>query len=182
LAVTGYLGVFFPNITQSPLLSAIVSLSFIWLVTGFNVMGVKASSTFQLVTSLLKILPLFIIIWAYVGLEAVTLTSDDMISPQKNIPKALVVGTLTVIADYLLISYGVMLLVPLDSLVNSTSPIADAASVLFGPWGAGLIAIVGLVSIISSINVNVIIVGVMPQTMSQDKVFPQYLARLNKAG
>lgn len=216
LAVTGYLGVFFPDITQSPLLSAVVSVSLIWLVTGFNVVGVKASSTFQLITSLLKILPLFIIaggglfigefsssaitapkdeatfqnitemimiiMWAYVGVEAVTLPSDDMISPQKNIPKALIVGTLTVMAVYLLISYGVMLLVPLDSLVNSTSPIADAASVIFGPWGAGLIAIVGLVSIISNINANVFIVGVMPQAMSQDKVFPQYFARLNKVG
>ena len=137
LAVTGYLGFFFPAIIQSPLHSAIVSLSLIWLVTGINLVGIKASSTFQLVTSLFKILPLFviaagalfiggtpdsaiiapkgeatfqnisemimIIMWAYVGVEAVTLPSDDMVLPQKNIPKALIIGTFTVMAVYLLL-------------------------------------------------------------------------------
>ncbi|PKG97249.1 APC family permease [Paraglaciecola sp. MB-3u-78] len=216
LAITGYLGFFFPSLTQSPMYSGLVSLSLIWLVTGLNVTGIKASSTFQLVTSLFKILPLFIIaggglfigefsntttsapkdeatffnisemimiiMWAYVGVEAVTLPSDDMILPQKNIPKALILGTLTVMAVYLLISYGVMALVPLEHLANSTSPIADAASVIFGPWGAALIAIVALVSIISNVNANVFIVGVMPQAMSQDNIFPKYFASLNKSG
>jgi APA family basic amino acid/polyamine antiporter len=216
LAITGYLGFFFPILNQSPIYSALVSLSLIWLVTGLYVAGIKASSTFQLVTSLFKILPLFIIaggglfigdfsetttsapkddatlfnisemimiiMWAYVGVEAVTLPSDDMILPQRNIPKALIVGTLTVMAVYLLISYGVMALVPLESLANSTSPIADAASVIFGPWGAGLIGIVALVSIISNVNANVFIVGVMPQAMSQDNIFPKCFAGLNKSG
>ena len=216
LAVTGYLGFFFPAIIQSPLHSVIVSLSLIWLVTGINLVGIKASSTFQLVTSLFKILPLFviaagalfiggtpdsaiiapkgeatfqnisemimIIMWAYVGVEAVTLPSDDMVLPQKNIPKALIIGTFTVMAVYLLVSYAVMALVPMDTLANSTSPIADAASVVFGPWGAGLIAIVALVSIISNINANVFIVGVMPQAMSQDKIFPTYFSSLNQSG
>jgi APA family basic amino acid/polyamine antiporter len=216
LAITGYLGFFFADLTQSPMYSGFISLSLIWLVTGLNVAGIKASSTFQLVTSLFKILPLFIIaggglfigdfsdtttsapkdevtlfnmsemimiiMWAYVGVEAVTLPSDDMILPQRNIPKALIIGTLTVMAVYLLISYGVMALVPLESLANSTSPIADAASVIFGPWGAALIAIVALVSIISNVNANIFIVGVMPQAMSQDNIFPKYFASLNKSG
>ena len=216
LAITGYLAFFFPIVTQSPIHSGIVSLSLIWLVTGLNLVGIKASSTFQLVTSLLKILPLFIIaagalfigdtpgsvitaskgeatlqnisemimiiMWAYIGIEAVTLPADDMFSPQKNIPKALIVGTLTVMTVYLLVSYGVMALVPLDALESSTSPIADAASVIFGHWGAGLVAIVALVSIISSTNANIFIVGVIPQTMAQDKNFPKYFSSLNKSG
>lgn len=216
LAVTGYLGYFFPDITQNPLYSATISLSLIWLMTGINLAGIKASSTFQLVTSLFKILPFFIIaggglfigdssntasvapkgeatfqnisemimiiMWAYIGVEAVTLPSDNMILPQKNIPKALIVGTLTVMAVYLLISYGVMLLVPMDTLATSTSPIADAASVIFGPWGAGLIAIVALVSIVSNLNANILIVGVMPQAMSQDNIFPKYFSGLNRSG
>ncbi|PCI64537.1 MAG: amino acid permease [Gammaproteobacteria bacterium] len=216
LAITGYLGVFFPVVTETPLNSAIVSLSLIWLVTGFNLTGVKATSTFLLVTSLIKILPLFIvaggglfisgsfsteviapkgeatfqnvsemimiIMWAYIGAEAVTLPSDGMISPQKNIPKALIVGTLSVMVVYVLVSYSVMALIPMDVLAISTSPIADAAAVIFGPWGARLIAIVALISIISNLNANIFIVGVMPQAMSQDKNFPEYFTNLNDYG
>jgi len=216
LAVTGYLGFFFPGMNQSPLHSAIISITFIWLVTGLNLASIKASSTFQLVTSLIKILPFFviaagglfigdfsnssitavkgeatlqnisemimIIMWAYIGVEAVTLPSDDMVLPQKNIPKALIAGTATVMAVYILISYGVMVLVPLDVLSNSTSPIADAASVIFGHWGAGLIAIIALISIISNLNANIFVVGVMPQAMSQDNNFPKLFSGLNKTG
>ena len=216
LAITGYLGVFFPVVTETPLNSAIVSLSLIWLVTGFNLTGVKATSTFLLVTSLIKILPLFIIaggglfisgtfstevivpkgeatfqnisemimiiMWAYIGAEAVTLPSDGMISPQKNIPKALIAGTISVMIVYVLVSYSVMALIPMDVLAVSTSPIADAASIIFGPWGARLIAIVALISIISNLNANIFIVGVMPQAMSQDKNFPEYFTNLNDHG
>ena len=70
----------------------------------------------------------------------------------------------------------------MDTLASSTSPIADAGSVIFGPWGAGLVAIFALVSIISNLNANIFIVGVMPQAMSQDQIFPKYFCRLNHAG
>lgn len=216
VAITGYIGFFIPAVVQDPLISASVSLLLIWLTTGINVAGVQAASTFQLITSLVKLLPLFliaagglflgdvantsasttpteptyfvlaevvmIIMWAYIGVECVTCPSDDMIAPEKNIPRALIIGTLTVTAVYILVSYGVMALIPTAELEHSTSPIADAASVIFGPWGAGLIAIGGLVSIISSTNANVFIVGVMPQALAQDNLMPKKFAQLNKDG
>jgi APA family basic amino acid/polyamine antiporter len=216
VAVTGYIGFFIPVVVQDPIISACVSLLLIWLTTGINVAGIQTASTFQLITSLVKLLPLFliaaggllfgevantaasnsqseptyfvlaeivmIIMWAYIGVEAVTCPSDDMIAPQKNIPKALIIGTLTVTAVYILVSYGVMALIPTSELEHSTSPIADAASVILGTWGAGLIAIGGLISIVSSINANVFIVGVMPQALAQDNLMPKRFAQLNKDG
>ncbi len=216
LATTGYIGFFIPAVAQDPTISASVSLLFIWLITGINLVGVKTASTFQLVTSLVKLLPLFlvaagglflgdianttssitqseptyfvfaeivmIIMWAYIGIECVTCPADDMIEPKKNIPRALILGTLTVTVLYILVTYGVMALIPTENLAKSTAPIADAASVIFGPWGAGFIAIGGLISIISSINANVFIVGVMPQALAQDNLVPKKFAQLNKGG
>jgi len=216
VAITGYIGFFIPAVAQDPMISASVSLLLIWLTTGINIAGVQTASTFQLITSLVKLVPLFliaagglffgdvantsasaaqneptyfvlaevvmIIMWAYIGVECVTCPSDDMIAPKKNIPRALIFGTLTVTAVYVLVSYGAMALIPSAELEHSTSPLADAASVILGPWGAGLIAIGGLVSIISSINANVFIVGVMPQALAQDNLVPQKLAQLNKGG
>lgn len=216
LAVTGYIGFFIPAVVQNPVISASVSLLFIWLITGINLVGVKTASTFQLITTLVKLLPLFliaagglffgdvantatstsqseptyfviaevvmIIMWAYIGVECVTCPADDMIEPKKNIPRALILGTLTVTLVYILVTYGVMALIPTEELANSTAPIADAASVIFGPWGAGLIAIGGLISIIGSINANVFVVGVMPQALAQDNLVPKKFAQLNKGG
>ena len=221
VAVTGYLSFFVPTISSNPMLSAIIAIAFIWLVTAINITGIKAACTFQLVTSLLKLIPLFIIsvgalflgdpsnavvdstlanakdqtstlflisemvmitMWAYIGIEAVTLPSDNIICPEKNIPRALIIGTLTVTVIYISLSYGVMTLIPLADLAKSTAPIADAASIILGPWGAGFIAIAALISIISSINANTLIVGIMPAALAKDKLLPEFFSVKNKVG
>jgi len=221
VAVTGYLSFFVPTLSSNPMLSAIIAIAFIWLITAINITGIKAASTFQLVTSLLKLLPLFIIsvgalflgdpanavvsstptntadqpstlflisemvmitMWAYIGIEAVTLPSDNIICPEKNIPRALIIGTLTATVIYISLSYGVMTLIPLADLAKSTAPIADAAAIVLGPWGAGFIAIAALISIISSINANTIIVGIMPDALAKDKLMPEFFSIKNKAG
>ena len=216
IAVTGYLGFFIPSITNDSTMSAIVAIAFIWFTTALNITGLKAACTFQLITSLLKLLPLFVIaagglifgdssnaiidnskqetsvfliaemvmitMWAYVGIEAVTLPSDDVIEPEKNIPRALIAGTLTATVVYIILSYGVMTLIPVSELAQSTSPLADAASVIIGPWGASFIAIGALVSMIGNINANVLIVGIMPSALSKDKLIPELFGHVNEAG
>jgi len=221
VAVTGYMSFFVPAISDSSTLAAIIAIAFIWITTAINITGIKAATTFQLITSLMKLLPLFIIsvgalffgdasnavmestlidessqqstlflisemvmitMWAYVGIEAVTLPSDDIISPEKNIPRALIAGTLTATVIYIALSYGVMSLVPLSDLVSSTSPLADAASVILGPWGAGFIAVAALISIISNINANVLVMGIMPSALADDNLIPKFFTEKNKAG
>jgi APA family basic amino acid/polyamine antiporter len=221
VAVTGYLSFFMPAISSNPTVSAIIAIAFIWLITAINITGIKAASTFQLVTSLLKLLPLFIIsvgalflgdpvntvivatvtdnadqrttlslisemvmitMWAYVGIEAVTLPADNIICPEKNIPRALIIGTLTATVLYISLSYGVMSLIPLADLSKSTSPLADAASVILGPLGAGFIAIAALISMTSSINANILIVGIMPDALAKDKLMPEFFSAKNRAG
>lgn len=221
VAVSGYVSFFLPTISSNPIISAIIAIGFIWLITAINITGIKAACTFQLVTSLLKLFPLFIIsvgalflgdpvnsvidstavdsadqqstlslisemvmitMWAYVGIEAVTLPSDNIISPEKNIPRALIIGTLTATLLYVMLSYGVMTLIPLADLAISTSPLADAASVILGPWGAGFIASAALISMISSINANILIVGIMPAALAKDKFMPEFFSKENKAG
>lgn len=216
VAVSGYLGFFIPFISSDPITGAITALLIIWITTAINVAGVKTASTFQLLTSLLKLLPLFliaaiglffgdpinakpepsfesptvfslaemvmIIMWAYLGVESVTIPSDDMITPEKNIPRALIIGTLTVTGVYIAVSYGAMGLIPSEQLAHSTSPLADAAVVVLGPWGAGLITLGALISIISNINANIFVGSVMPQALAQDNLFPSSFSTLNKGG
>ena len=216
IAATGYLSFFVPAMAENTILSASIALVLIWLATGLNIAGIRTASTFQLITSLLKLLPLLVIaigglflgdisnseikndevhlsvillsemvmitMWAYVGVEAVTLPADNIIDPEKNIPRALIAGTLTATFIYILLSYGVMSLVPADQLAKSGSPLADAASLIIGPLGAGFVAIAALISIISNINANVLIVGIMPRALSQDNLFPKQFTRRNSAG
>jgi basic amino acid/polyamine antiporter, APA family len=66
VTLVSYLGVFWPLLNVSSWLSFLVSLAFIWLLTFINVLGIKEAGRMQLMTTVLKLIPLVII--AVVGL------------------------------------------------------------------------------------------------------------------
>ena len=216
VAFTGYLAFFVPAVAEQPLLSGLVAVAVIWLMTGLNLSGVQGAGIFQLVTTLLKLLPLFVVaaggfalgdvasipatnpdgasmpamiatlvmitMWAYVGIENVTIPADDVIEPRKTIPRALVVGAITATVVYVVATMGVMALVPAEELAQSTFPFADAAVVLFGGWGAALIAGGAIVSIIGALNGNVLATAQLSRAIAVDKLFPSLFERLNPRG
>lgn len=63
VAFVGYLDPFFPSIVRNPASAAMLAVGAVWLLTAVNSQGIKAAGNVQVVTTLLKILPL-----AFVGL------------------------------------------------------------------------------------------------------------------
>lgn len=66
VALTGYLSFFWPILAKNALLSCIVSISLVWLTTFINVLGVRHAGFFQLLTTILKLIPLLLV--AFVGI------------------------------------------------------------------------------------------------------------------
>jgi len=62
IAIIGGLSVFFPALNSNPVLSVVVALSFIWVFTWINSKGIKESGRIQVITTVLKLLPLVFII------------------------------------------------------------------------------------------------------------------------
>ncbi|MFM5931416.1 MAG: amino acid permease [Novosphingobium sp.] len=62
IAVVSNLSLLFPQIGAQPGLPAILALLCVWLLTAINVIGVKAAGRVQEVTTLLKVLPLVLLI------------------------------------------------------------------------------------------------------------------------
>ena len=58
IAATSYLTVFAPAIAQAPLLPAATSIAILWALTLVNAVSIRAAGGFQLVTTILKLLPL----------------------------------------------------------------------------------------------------------------------------
>ena len=58
IAATSYLTVFVPALAESPMLPAAASISLLWMLTLVNAASVRAAGGFQLVTTILKLLPL----------------------------------------------------------------------------------------------------------------------------
>lgn len=68
IAFTGAIETLVPVLKESPIIAMLLSLGTIWLLTWINSLGLKSSGRVQLVTTVLKLLPMFIIIllgWIY---------------------------------------------------------------------------------------------------------------------
>ena len=61
IAMLGYLKIFFPILVTSNGLSILVGLSAIWFLTWVNTRGIRMAGNFQIVTTILKIIPLILI-------------------------------------------------------------------------------------------------------------------------
>jgi len=60
VAGVGYLSVFIPSLKENPMISAIVAIGVIWLFTFINTLSIKKVGQVQLITTILKILPLLL--------------------------------------------------------------------------------------------------------------------------
>lgn len=119
--------------------------------------------------------------WAFVGLESGAIPAGACKNAERVIPRALVIGTLTVTVIYLAATAAVMLLVPPDVLANSTSPFADAARGL-GAWGPALVAAGALVATAGTANGLIFCSGQLPMAAALDNLAPRFLGLTDKGG
>lgn len=61
VALVGYLGVFFPILDSNPILAIATGLGVIWLFTWINSKPIKTVALVQLITTILKIIPIFLV-------------------------------------------------------------------------------------------------------------------------
>lgn len=58
VALVGYLGEFIPALATRPLPGALATLAVVWILIGVNIAGIRSAGSVQLVTTVLKVLPL----------------------------------------------------------------------------------------------------------------------------
>lgn len=119
--------------------------------------------------------------WAFVGLESGAIPAGACKDAARVIPRALIIGTLTVAAIYLGATAAVMALVPAEVLATSTSPFADAARGL-GAWGPALIAAGALLSTAGAANGQIFCAGQLPMAAALDRLAPRILGVTDKGG
>jgi basic amino acid/polyamine antiporter, APA family len=83
-------------------------------------------------------------LFAYAGFENMGVPAGEFKNPRRDLPRALLAGTLAIAAIYVLSQLGAMATIP--DLSKSATPIADAAAALIGPIGAFLVTVGALLS------------------------------------
>lgn len=83
-------------------------------------------------------------LFAYAGFENLGVPAGEFRNPRRDLPLALLVGTLAIAVIYVLVQLGAMSALP--DLSKSDTPIGSAAAALIGPAGALIVTIGALLS------------------------------------
>ncbi len=81
------------------------------------------------------------VLWAYDGWIDVTSVAGELRDPKKNIPFALLVGTLLVAGLYLAINFGFIAAFGHGELARHSTPAVDLGAVLLGRRGAAMVGV-----------------------------------------
>jgi amino acid transporter len=92
------------------------------------------------------------VLWAYDGWADLTFMAGEIRAPERNLPRALIVGTSAVVVVYLLLNLAYLHVLPLGDVAASELVAADTATRIFGPPGAAAIAALVMLSTFGSLN------------------------------
>jgi amino acid transporter len=101
-----------------------------------------------------------------------------MRSPKRNLPRALFISVIFVIALYVLISVVTVSNLSIDKIVSARDyALAEAARPFLGQFGFRLIAIAALLSTISAINATLYGAARLSYTIAKDGELPEILEK-----
>ncbi|MDI3484030.1 MAG: hypothetical protein PWQ74_617 [Methanobacteriaceae archaeon] len=121
-----------------------------------------------------------LVFWAYVGFELVTVPSDEVVNPEKTIPKAIVLGMIFIMFFYLVTNFVILGVVPWNLLADSRAPLALAGYMLLGSSGALLMTIGALFSISGSEEAGILSTARILYAMASDGLLPRAFAKVHQ--
>lgn len=119
------------------------------------------------------------VLWAYEGWQYPTFNAGEVINPQRNFPRAFLIGTATLIAVYLIANLAYVAALGPSGVASSSSVAAESLSVVINPTAARLIAIAILVSVFSAANSNLLSCPRVYYAMANDGLFFRKLAEVH---
>ena len=113
------------------------------------------------------------------GWQQTNFIAEEIIEPEKNLPRALVLGVVIVIAVYLLANVAYLRVLGVAGLAASRTPAADVMRRLVGPAGDTLIRAGIAASTFGFLNLVILVTPRVYQAMSADGVFFPFMAKLH---
>lgn len=118
--------------------------------------------------------------YAYSGWNAASYLAGDMENPQKNLPKALLLGTLIVTVIYVLLNFVFLYSAPMSELTGVLEIGHVSAAHIFGETIGKLMSIIIAFLLLSSISAMIMAGPRIIKSMGEDLPMLNVLARTNK--
>ena len=145
--------------------------------TNFVPFNISTESNFTAITATIALT-----FFAFQGMESATIPAGNIHEPEKTIPRATMIGTVTTILIYILGSAAIMGMIPASELKNSNAPFADAAALIWGDSARYWVAAGAIVSTFGALNGYILLQGQMPMAASRDNLFPIIFKKENRKG
>jgi APA family basic amino acid/polyamine antiporter len=124
-----------------------------------------------------------IALFSYLGVETASVAAAKVRNPDRNIPRATVLGTIATAVVYMLSLTAVFGIVPTSKLATANAPFSDAANAMFGgTWAGDVLAIAVIISGFGALNGWTMICAEMPLAAAKDGLFPERFKRISKNG
>jgi APA family basic amino acid/polyamine antiporter len=110
-------------------------------------------------------------LWAYDGWNNVSMVASEVQKPQRNLPLALIVGTLSVIGLYLLTNLAYFYVLPAAAVASTDRVAGEAMRRILGAPGANAVSVAAMISIFAALNGSILSGSRVPFAMARDRLF-----------
>lgn len=196
-----------------------LAIGVVWLVSLVQLTGVRHSSTFQMIATILKVvlivaflvagfviavpqpvsfapssadfthilaapfaISLVFVMYSFSGWNAATYIIGEMRQPERNVPRAMLAGTLIVLVLYVALNAVFLHSAPIDKLAGQLDVARVSGSYIFGETGGRIVGAMICFGLISSISAMMWIGPRVMMTMGEDIPVLRPFARRSSGG
>ena len=110
-------------------------------------------------------------LWSYDGWNSLTYLAGEVKEPKKNIPRALIFGTITVILIYTVTNLAYLYILPIGEIAKSELVAASVMDKIFYGYGGAIISAMVMISTFGSVNATSMTTARVFFAMAKDKMF-----------
>src|SRR3989338_7114230 len=203
----GFAG-YFTQLVHIPLLVAAIGL--IGLMTLINFIGIKETSWFNTISTLIEIGGVLLIIFlgikhigsvnylempkglngvfssaalvffAYMGFESIVKLKEETKNPDKVIPKALMYAVIITTVFYVLVALAAVSIIGWEELSTSKAPLATVAAASLGGYAFLLLGIIALFSTSNTVLITLVTTSRLVYGMAEEKGLPKVLSLVHE--
>jgi APA family basic amino acid/polyamine antiporter len=118
-------------------------------------------------------------LWAYDGWNNVSMVASEIKQPRRNLPIALIGGTLLVIVLYLLANFAYFHVLSAVDVAAHKRVAAEMMARIVGPWGGSAVSVAVMISIFAALNGSILSGARVPYALARDRLFFRSFSRVH---
>jgi APA family basic amino acid/polyamine antiporter len=118
-------------------------------------------------------------LWAYDGWNNLSMVAGEVKNPERNVPLALIGGTLLVLIVYILVNLAYFYVLPASQILGTNTVASDTARRFLGNAGGSFIAVGVMISTFATLNGSILAGSRVPYATAREGLFPAGLGAVN---